>query len=658
MYKALYRKYRPITFDKIVGQTHVIQTLENAIINNKIGHAYLFHGPRGTGKTSIAKIFAEAVNCTGNGPLPCHSCKSCQLIDGEQTTDIIELDAASNNGVDEIRLIREFAKYAPTGIKYKVYIIDEVHMLSTAAFNALLKTLEEPPAHVIFILATTEIHKIPMTIISRTQRFDFKKITITEMLECLNPIVLAEELTITDDALAYIADYADGGMRDALSMLDQVIAYSNGVVDIQAVLEVIGSVGDKTYKEMLDYLFTSNTEQILKLLTKISDSGKNIQLFVEEFLKYLLKVIEKGLTEQEEYPVDILFAIVGKLNQLAYEMKTAYLPYIALQALFLELSYTMSEKRAISSQPEKKPEKAMSLPPTLEVVDEVEKKQKPQVEKPLVEEIKKPQIEEQAQAKTLSAREDLTDLFNYDYFEHELSEDVNESIDIVFDFAPKKEPILTHLDTNANPDKKSTPISVKTAPKIIQEIKPQDIFDSELHIQKMEVQLQRVMAEVVIYPESNKLDRIKRKWQTISFDPNNQIAMMLQDMEPKIGTTIEVLLSTYNKSLANQLQLKINKIKVEEYITILLGQAYRVIVTDEGMWQKQREIFANKWRAHEVTCESIQMLAAEELSLEKRANIQESSNINLELEITETEIADEVVQDAVAIFGDIVKTID
>ncbi len=687
MYKALYRKYRPTSFARVVGQQHVVRTLENAISNQKIGHAYLFHGPRGTGKTSIAKIFSQAVNCTGTGDMPCHNCESCKLIDNEQTTDIIELDAASNNGVDEIRLIREYAKYAPTGIKYKVYIIDEVHMLSTAAFNALLKTLEEPPAHVIFILATTEIHKIPMTIISRCQRFDFKNITEAEMIECLRPIIAAEEVEITEEALAYLADYADGGMRDALSVLDQVMAYSNGKIELQDILDVIGTVGVTTYQQLLRDIYAGDTKKILQTLTEIIAVGKNVQLFVEEFLKYVLKEIEKSMLEPTEFSTESLFIMIEKLNQLAYEMKTAYLPHVALQALFLEITYHIhAEKNNIQPQPQQAvfEKRETTVPKTVE--NKPEKMEESRSEIPTIippnPQVQETVIEDKSDSKT--NEEDVVQLFDYDYFPGN-DEEETEDIDIVFDFSEKKNPSIENAGVNLGKSSENSgnsdsiraddkveepaehpqlqetlaetvmPTEQPEPQSVSEEFKAQDIFDTELHMQKIALQLQRTMAEVVIYPEYNQLEKIKRKWQTITYDPNNQVVMMLQDMSPKIATKKEIVLSCFNKSLANQLQLTVNLRKAETLVSDLMGQEYSLIVTDEAMWMKEREVFANKWKANEVTEQTINQLADDCLSLEEEAKKQGYEYVTLDFGTTEEIEAAPVVKEAIELFGDIVE---
>ena len=239
-YTALYRKFRPATFDEVKGQDHIVKTLQNQIEANRIGHAYLFCGTRGTGKTSIAKIFAKAVNCEHpvNGS-PCNECASCKAIAAGSSMNVVEIDAASNNGVDNIRQIREEIQYSPADGKYKVYIIDEVHMLSIGAFNALLKTLEEPPAYVIFVLATTEPHNIPITILSRCQRYDFKRITIDTIADRLSELMEKEQVTVEDKAIRYVAKAADGSMRDALSLLDQCIAFYLGqTLTYETVLEV------------------------------------------------------------------------------------------------------------------------------------------------------------------------------------------------------------------------------------------------------------------------------------------------------------------------------------------------------------------------------------------------------------------------------------
>ncbi|MBC1318353.1 DNA polymerase III subunit gamma/tau [Listeria booriae] len=291
-YQALYRVFRPQSFQDVVGQEHVTRTLKNAIVQNKTSHAYLFSGPRGTGKTSAAKIFAKAINCPNSvDGEPCNACDNCTGTTDGSIPDVLEIDAASNNGVEEIRDIREKVKYAPTVAKYKVYIIDEVHMLSTGAFNALLKTLEEPPKHVIFILATTEPHKLPLTIISRVQRFDFKRITTQDIIGRLAFILDEEKIAYDEKALDIVARAAEGGMRDALSLLDQVISYGTQEVTVADALEITGSVAQGMLTELVQAVIDSDAKQALEKLSGLLAEGKDPVRLVEDLLVFFRDVL-------------------------------------------------------------------------------------------------------------------------------------------------------------------------------------------------------------------------------------------------------------------------------------------------------------------------------------------------------------------------------
>ena len=306
-YTALYRKFRPDNFDDVKGQDHIVTTLTNQIKANRIGHAYLFCGTRGTGKTTVAKILAKSVNCQNpvNGS-PCNECEMCRAIQAGTSMNVIEIDAASNNGVDNIREIREEVTYRPTEGNYKVYIIDEVHMLSTGAFNALLKTLEEPPSYVIFILATTEAHKIPITILSRCQRYDFHRITIDTIAARLTELLEAEGVEAEEKAVRYVAKAGDGSMRDALSLLDQCIAFYLGqTLTYDKVLEVLGAVDTEVFSQLLRKVLSGDVTGSIHILEELITGGRELSQFVGDFTWYMRNLLLVKTSENPEDAIDV-----------------------------------------------------------------------------------------------------------------------------------------------------------------------------------------------------------------------------------------------------------------------------------------------------------------------------------------------------------------
>ena len=363
-YTALYRKFRPDSFDDVKGQDHIVTTLRNQIKAERIGHAYLFCGTRGTGKTTVAKILAKAVNCEhpieGN---PCNECVMCKAIQAQTSMNVIEIDAASNNGVDNIREIVEEVRYSPTQGKYKVYIIDEVHMLSTGAFNALLKTLEEPPAYVIFILATTEVHKIPITILSRCQRYDFHRITIDEIVLRLHELMEKENIPVEEKALRYIAKAADGSMRDALSLLDQCIAFYLGkTLTYDNVLDVLGTVDVEVFARLLRYIRKGSVSECILLLEEMIIGGRELAQFIVDFTWYLrnlllaktsddideiLEVSKEQLEllrqEADSCDVDLLIRFIRIFSELSNQVKFATQKRVIIEVALVKLCKPMME---------------------------------------------------------------------------------------------------------------------------------------------------------------------------------------------------------------------------------------------------------------------------------------------------------------------------
>ena len=351
-YQALYRKWRPRTFDSVIGQEDITNTLKNAIKRGTISHAFLFAGPRGTGKTSCAKIFAKALNCTNlQDGEPCNECENCLAADKGAMADIMEIDAASNNGVDEIREIRDKVKYAPTQGKYKVYIIDEVHMLSMGAFNALLKTLEEPPEHVVFILATTELQKVPATIISRTQRYNFKRISQADLEKRMKYILDQENIKYDDKALAVIAEVADGGMRDALSILDQLLSYENDSVEYDAALEITGFAAKEKIEQILLAILNKDASQALALAQKELQNGASSKNILDELIDMatnaliLLKAggenksnfLSQDFVEQiKDVPEQRYFNLIASANTALNDLRYTNQQQIPLEVFLVE----------------------------------------------------------------------------------------------------------------------------------------------------------------------------------------------------------------------------------------------------------------------------------------------------------------------------------
>lgn len=390
---ALYNKYRPQKFEDLFGQDHISQTLKNAIKGGTFAHAYLFTGPRGTGKTSVARILAKGINCeknTGASPQgrgiknantskvqakkhlegvgePCGVCDNCTNITEGREVDIIEIDAASNRGIDEIRELREKIKFAPTNLAYKVFIIDEVHMLTREAFNALLKTLEEPPSHAVFVLATTEIHKIPQTVISRCQRFDFRRISLQDLMKRLDIIVKSEKISIDKKALSLIAETSEGGFRDAISYLDQISSYKNGEVSYDDVIDILGMTDFRTLASFILYLKDNKPKEALILLNDLAESGCDIDQFTKNTINFLRKLIlikavgadEIELSKEhasnmqdlaEGFPFERITKIIEDISELSKAFSGSSLPQLALELTVLRtVKPEKEEKTAVKN---------------------------------------------------------------------------------------------------------------------------------------------------------------------------------------------------------------------------------------------------------------------------------------------------------------------
>ena len=350
-YQALYRKYRPKTFDDVYGQQIVVQTLKNVIKNNKLTHAYLFVGPRGTGKTSIAKIFAKTINCLHpEDGLSCEKCDICVSNNSNENVDIIEMDAASNNGVDEIREIRNHITLLPTVSKYKIYIIDEVHMLTTGAFNALLKTLEEPPEHIIFILATTEPHKIPLTIMSRCQSFEFKPIPVATIKERLKYICAQENINIDDKSLNLIAEESNGGLRDAVSMLDQLNAYADGNIKYEDVLLLNGRINDNEIEKFMTEMVNDDLNSVFTKIESWQEEGKNFIYICEDFIRFLRNELIKFKLENNSNIVNLIgenktIEVIMILNKISNDMKISKDKKVLFDVTIINITNILKNKQ-------------------------------------------------------------------------------------------------------------------------------------------------------------------------------------------------------------------------------------------------------------------------------------------------------------------------
>jgi len=655
-YKALYRTYRPATFDEIAGQEHITRTFRNALKNNKIAHAYLFSGPRGTGKTSIAKIIAKAVNCE-HAPVenPCNECDICRGIEDNSISDVIEIDAASNNGVDEIREIRDKVKYLPGVGKYKVYIIDEVHMLSTGAFNALLKTLEEPPKHVIFILATTEPHKIPATIHSRCQRFDFRGVSVPDMIARLNTIVKEENISVEKEALKVIAESVEGGMRDAISLLDQVVSYSDEKVSVQDVHAIKGTVSNEKLLNIANAIYENDAVEAIRQLDELVILGKEAPRLVDNLIKFFrdLLIFKNINTDDKDQLIfsdplfidlskklsnNMIFFYIEALNNAQNDMKWASNSKLFMELALIkmvdkvekqeivfeeEIRFLKEEIKVLrdkldsgelnlSQKQDSKPDKEENIEVDKQKVKDIpsfkpEGKDEPEIIKPILEEKKEIKIEDVVDEHTVD-----------EHIANEKPLYTEEDIEKV----EEEEPEEVNLFNTVTEESKEKPVE------------PYSTYD----IRYVENILNNANREVKI--------SMNMRWYDIernAIKENLSYSKMITEGRLVATDGKMIIIEYVSPSICNRMMKPEIKEKVIEILSDFYNKKIDFLALPKVVWEEKSQEFIQKWKKGEANIK---------LSAIKHPSLKEMPTINREIE----DMTPDSVKEAISLFGsDLVK---
>lgn len=610
-YKTLYRVYRPQRFDEVAGQEHIITTLKHAVEENKIAHAYLFCGPRGTGKTTIAKLLAKAVNCTGD-PKPCDQCENCQAITSGNHPDVIEIDAASNNGVDEVRSLIEKVKYAPTQGHYKVYIIDEVHMMSTGAFNALLKTLEEPPAHVIFILATTEPHKILPTIISRCQRFDFTKLSLKDIVERMRIVIQEEKYECDDEALEMIAKLADGGMRDALSILEQCLAFNDKHLTIQDVNQIYGIVSLENKIDFIKVILTKDMKKSLSLLDEMKVNGIDIKRLTLDLVDILKDIVIYRNTQDDsilfvlsKYYLDMIvpfisceeaFTFIDILMEASEKYGKAINPSIYFELAILKMCNQVTGEKVVQVE-------TVSVPkqPVIKQVEEPIHKD-PIIEETIINEVSKEQTsyDDEYENNDSIIGEPLLEP---EPIEEVMSEPVIEDPVPTFEFE-KKEEIEAHVSNDIKVD-------------------PSDILN------------------ILVQAKREVLQSVQERWPIIKRYLANlntaKSASMLCDGTAVAACPGGLVIAFEFQPAVNAVNFYKNYKQLSSFLNEVLGQEFKFVAIQQDEWIKMRSHFIDLKKKGELP-------APHELTL-KHIDSYDLDYVDL----------NEAQEFAIKLFGDIVE---